>query len=69
MPSPLKILVAVHGIGDQIGYATAQSVASQVGAYYDIAAAIPLGRFYPTAGEESGRPMLPGLRRPSDGVE
>ena len=43
-----KILVAIHGIGDQIGYATAQAVASQVGSYYDIAAPIPLGRFYRT---------------------
>ena len=67
MPTlPTKILVAVHGIGDQIGYATAQSVASQVGAYYDIAAAIPLGRFYPTAGAASGRPMPTLMVPPQD---
>jgi hypothetical protein len=69
LPSPLKILVAVHGIGDQIGYATAQSVASQVGAYYDITAAIPLGRFYPTAGEASGRPMPTLMVPPQDPVQ
>jgi hypothetical protein len=38
--------VAVHGIGDQIGYSTIQSVAVRVGAYYGIAPALPLGRFY-----------------------
>jgi hypothetical protein len=46
-----KILVAVHGIGDQIGYETVQSVASRVATYLGVAPALPLGRFYPvTAG-------------------
>jgi hypothetical protein len=53
---PAKILVAVHGIGDQVGYATAQAVASQVGAYYNIAASIPLGRFYSAASASPGKP-------------
>jgi hypothetical protein len=63
---PTKILVAVHGIGDQIGYATVQSVASQVGAYYDIVSSIPLGRFYPTAGAESGKPLPALMVLPQD---
>ena len=53
---PIKFLVAVHGIGDQVGYATAQAVAAQIGVYYDIAAAIPLGRFYTATGGVRGRP-------------
>ena len=48
-----KILVAVHGIGDQIGYETVQSVATRIGAYYGIAPALPLGRFYPAGSEPS----------------
>jgi hypothetical protein len=61
-----KVLVAVHGIGDQIGYATAQSVVSQVGAYYDIAAAVPLGRFYSADGPRSGRPVPTLMAPPQD---
>ena len=41
-----KVLVAIHGIGSQTAYATVQSVAAQLGNYYDIGAPIPLGRFY-----------------------
>lgn len=41
--------MAVRGIGDQIGYEAAQAVARQVGNYYDVSTAIPLGRFYRTA--------------------
>jgi hypothetical protein len=53
--STTKILVAVHGIGDQIGYETIQSVATRIGAYYGIATALPLGRFYPaTSGPTTG---------------
>jgi hypothetical protein len=46
---PPKVLIAVHGIGDQIGYASVQAVASRIAAYYGIAPAIPLGRFYAPA--------------------
>jgi hypothetical protein len=48
-PGPLgvpKIIVAVHGIGDQIANATVQSVAFRVFDYYDLPPAIPLGRFH-----------------------
>ena len=41
-----KVLVAIHGIGSQTAYATVQSVAAQLGNYFDIGAPIPLGRFY-----------------------
>lgn len=56
--APPKVLVAVHGIGDQIGYATVQSVASRISAYYGIAPAIPLGRFYPPG--QAGAAPRPG---------
>jgi hypothetical protein len=49
-----KMLVAIHGIGDQTAYATVQAVAAQLGNYYDIGAPIPLGRFYQTGAENGG---------------
>jgi hypothetical protein len=45
-----KILVAVHGIGDQTAYQTAQSVAYRLCAFYDVPLAIPLGRFHDNPG-------------------
>ena len=45
--APTKLIIAVHGVGDQVGYETVQSVATRVGAYYGVAPALPLGRFYP----------------------
>jgi hypothetical protein len=60
-----KILVAIHGIGDQVDYATVQAVAAQVGAYYDIAASIPLGRFYSAASASPGKPT-PIVMGPDD---
>lgn len=44
--SNTKIIVTVHGVGDQIGYATAQSVAYQFCRYCGQPAAIALGRFH-----------------------
>ncbi len=41
-----KIVVAVHGIGDQYSYATIQSVVNQFCAFYQEPAAIPLGNFH-----------------------
>ena len=55
--APAKILVAVHGSGDQIGYETAQAVARQVGNYYDVSTAIPLGRFYAPRAGKTPAPM------------
>lgn len=43
---PRKILVAVHGVGEQTAYETAQSVAFRVFGHYDVPPALPLGRFY-----------------------
>ena len=58
--SVTKVLVAIHGIGDQTAYATVQSVAAQVGNYFDIGAPIPLGRFYKgtTANGPAPAPIL-----------
>lgn len=41
-----KVVVAVHGIGDQQSFATLQSVVNQFCAYYQEPAAVPLGQFY-----------------------
>ena len=50
-PQATKILVAVHGIGNQSRFATAQAVASAFCRYYDKPSAIPLGRFHTTPPE------------------
>jgi hypothetical protein len=42
---PVKILVAVHGIGNQFEFATVRSVADRFCQYMGLPAAIPLGRF------------------------
>src|SRR5262245_21579873 len=54
---PTKLIVAVHGVGDQIGYETVQTVAARVGAYCGVAAALPLGRFY--SGSQAGQTGTP----------
>lgn len=41
-----KIIVGVHGIGDQTRYETIQSIAYQFCRYYDISAAGPVGSFH-----------------------
>src|SRR5512146_1008019 len=62
--STTKLLVAVHGIGDQTAYETVQSVAVQVGRHLGHPLAMPLGRFYPvpagTSGQVSASPILLG---------
>jgi hypothetical protein len=45
-PPATKLIVAVHGIGDQTAYATIQSVALRLSAYLGHEVAPPLGRFY-----------------------
>jgi len=45
----LKVLLAVHGIGDQVACETIQSVALRVAAYHGSPVATPLGRFYTQA--------------------
>ena len=73
-----KLLVAVHGIGDQVAYETIQSVALRVAAHLDQPLAMPLGRFYsrlpqaPGAAADAAHAteLLPGgpilLRAPDD---
>ncbi|MEO6194957.1 MAG: hypothetical protein ABIS20_18230 [Thermoanaerobaculia bacterium] len=41
-----KVIVAVHGIGDQYSYATIQSVVNQFCCYYNQPSAVPLGNFH-----------------------
>src|SRR5258708_2189655 len=44
--APMKIIVAVHGIGDQSAFETARSVADRFCAYMGLPVAIPLGWFH-----------------------
>ena len=41
-----KIIVAVHGVGDQYTYATLQAVVNQFCAFYRQPAGVPLGKFH-----------------------
>lgn len=41
-----KVVVAVHGIGDQFSFATIQSVVNQFCLFYQQPAGVPLGRFH-----------------------
>lgn len=45
---PSKIIVGVHGIGDQVRYETTQAIAYQFCRHYQLPAAVPLGSFYNT---------------------
>src|ERR687896_2564532 len=53
-PEIKKIIVAVHGIGDQMSYETAQSVAFRFCDYCNVPPAIPLGLFHPLQAKEDG---------------
>lgn len=51
-PEPItKLIVAVHGIGDQFKYATIQSVALQIANFCETPMPFPLGQFHPKEGE------------------
>ena len=47
--APKKLIIAIHGIGDQIRYETAQSVAFRFYDYYGLPPMLPVGRFYGAA--------------------
>jgi hypothetical protein len=51
---PVKVIVAVHGIGDQFAFATVRSVADRFCQYMGLPAAIPLGRFHGLRGTITG---------------
>jgi hypothetical protein len=51
---PCTFIIAVHGIGDQIEYATVQSVVAEAGKYCGTLGSVPLGSFYPVAARASG---------------
>jgi len=53
-PDPVKIIVAVHGIGDQFAFETVRSVADRFCQYMGVPAAIPLGRFHNPQGSVLG---------------
>src|SRR4051794_252398 len=48
-----KLIVAVHGIGDQYKYATIQSVAQQIAHFCGVSMPFPLGQFHPQKGQTS----------------
>ncbi|MBV9772571.1 MAG: MFS transporter [Gemmatimonadetes bacterium] len=54
-----KVIVAVHGIGDQQSYATIQAVVNQFCGYYHHPAAIPLGNFHTGQAAFSVQPPYP----------
>jgi hypothetical protein len=56
-----KLIVAVHGIGDQTRSATIQQVLSQFTQYHGRAAAVPLGRFHSSAVFCEDDPEVPEL--------
>src|SRR5262245_40008539 len=53
-----KIIVAVHGIGDQFKYETIQSIAYQFCSFYHAPTAIPLGSFHDTTVGKQGALLL-----------
>lgn len=56
---PCTFIVAIHGIGDQIEYATVQTVVAEAGKYCGTLGSVPLGSFYPvTAGAAGASPRI-----------
>lgn len=53
-----KIIVGVHGIGDQVAYETIQAIAYQFCRYYKVPSAVPLGKFH-SEDDSSGCVFLP----------
>jgi hypothetical protein len=54
-----KVIIAVHGVGDQYSYATIQSVVNQFCSFYRQPAAIPLGNFHTGQSTFSIQPPYP----------
>jgi hypothetical protein len=67
LPSAKKIVIAVHGIGDQYRNATIQSVVASFGQFEDYTATMPLGRL----GTEDGKStfFLKGPPPPKDPLD
>ena len=58
-----KVIVAVHGVGDQYRYATIQSVVNQFCGFNNHPAAIPLGNFH-TGSDTFPQPPTPTIPTP-----
>ena len=54
-----KIIVGVHGMGDQVQYETTQTIANQFRRYYKVQTAIPLGHFHSSNIEINGIVKVP----------
>lgn len=55
-----KIIVGVHGIGDQVRYETIQAIAYQFCRHYEIPAAVPVGGFHSANNADDGILHLQG---------
>jgi hypothetical protein len=58
-PNVKKVIVAIHGVGDQSSFATLQAVVNQFCAYYNEPAAVPLGNFHPATDPTTSPPPPP----------
>lgn len=58
-PRVKKVIVAVHGVGDQYSFATLQSVVNQFCGFYGQPAAMPLGSFHTGQAAFSIHPPYP----------
>jgi hypothetical protein len=62
---PEKLLIAIHGIGDQVRCETIQTVAQQLCTYCGIPSDMPLGRFNAGVGFKTGLIRKPGDDAPA----
>ncbi len=54
-----KLVVAIHGIGDQYRQATIQSVVTRFGYHFNFPATVPLGSFYSLTGQVNAFTLKP----------
>jgi hypothetical protein len=62
-----RVIVAVHGVGDQYSFATIQAVVNQFCRHYNHPAGVPLGSFHAETKKAAKRPFslpLPWPREP-----
>lgn len=57
-PHVTKVIVAVHGIGDQFNYATVQTVTRRFCSFLGLSTGIPLGTFHATQVGETGALLM-----------
>src|SRR5262245_37338818 len=60
-----KLVIAIHGIGDQYHNATIRSVVTRFGCHFDFPAAVALGNFYSADGKINISPLKAPPQLPS----